>query len=205
MTQEMLDLIRKRRTIRRFADERVSEEQVETLLEMAMSAPNRLNKQPWHFVVIRDRELQKQVADTYRVRPYVEQASVLIAVGANPAESPTWLMDISAAAENLLLAATAMGLGGAWVGAPDTALWGETEALLRHSLGIPPHIRIPTLLAIGYPAEVPPPHGKHDRFVSTKVHYGRWGETDQDGSWATSSVSPLLEPEQEVERAGLLL
>ena len=176
MTEEMLDLIRKRRTIRRFTDEAVSEEQIDTLLEMAMCAPNRLNQQPWHFVVIRDKELQKQIAETYQVRPYVEQASVVIAVGANPAESPTWMMDISAAAENLLLAATAMGLGGAWFGAPDTALWLETEALLREALGIPSHVRIPTMLAIGYPAEERAPHGKHDRFVRTKVHYGRWGE-----------------------------
>ena len=176
MTEEMLDLIRKRRTIRRFTEENVSEEQVDTLLEMAMCAPNRLNGQPWHFVVIRDKELQKQIADTYQVRPYVEQAPVVIAIGANPAESATWMMDISAAAENLLLAATAMGLGGAWFGAPGTVLWHQTEDLLREALSIPPHIRIPTMLAIGHPAVELPPHGKHDRFVRTKVHYGTWGE-----------------------------
>jgi nitroreductase len=176
MTEEMLDLIRKRRTIRRFTEADVSEEHVETLLELAMCAPNRLNRQPWHFVVIRDKELQKQIADAYQVRPYVEQAPVVIAVGANPAESPTWMMDISAAAENLLLAATALGLGGAWFGAPDTVLWDQTERLAREALGIPSHIRIPTMLAIGHPAEEPPPHGKHDRFVRTKVHYGKWGE-----------------------------
>jgi nitroreductase len=101
---------------------------------------------------------------------------VLFAIGANPAESATWMMDISAAAENLLLAATAMGLGGAWFGAPDTAFWDQTEALLREELSIPEHVRIPTILAIGHPAEEPPPHGKHDRFVRTKVHYGKWGE-----------------------------
>ena len=176
MTEEMLDLIRKRRTIRRFTEDNVSEEQVDTLLEMAMCAPNRLNGQPWHFVVIRDKELQKQIAEIYQVRPYVEQAPVVIAVGANPAESATWMMDISAAAENLLLAATAMGLGGAWFGAPDTTFWDQTEALVREALSIPPHIRIPTMLAIGHPAEERPPHGKHDRFVRTKVHYGKWGE-----------------------------
>ena len=176
MTEEMLDLIRKRRTIRRFTEDNISEEQVDTLLEMAMCAPNRLNGQPWHFVVIRDKELQKQIADTYQVRPYVEQAPVVIAIGANPAESATWMMDISAAAENLLLAATAVGLGGAWFGAPGTVLWQQTEDLLREALSVPPHIRIPTMLAIGHPAEEPPPHGKHDRFVRTKVHYGKWGE-----------------------------
>ena len=59
MDQAMLDLIRKRRTIRQFTDEDVSQEQIETLLEMAMCAPNRLDRRPWHFVVIRDKELKK--------------------------------------------------------------------------------------------------------------------------------------------------
>ena len=177
MTEEMLDLIRKRRTIRRFTDQEVSKEQVETLLEMAMCAPNRLDRQPWRFIVIRDKVLQRQVSDACQGRPYyIEQAPVLVAVCANPAESPTWMMDISAAAENLLIAATAMGLGGAWFGSPDTTFWLEMEALLRDALGVPPHIRIPTMLAIGYPDEDLPPHGKHDRFIRTKVHYGKWGE-----------------------------
>jgi nitroreductase len=176
MSEETLDAIRRRRTIRRFTGDDLSEEEIETLLEMAMCAPNRLNRQPWHFVIIRDKALQKQIADTYQVRPYVEQAPVLFAIGANPAESPTWAMDVSAAAENLLLAATAMGLGGAWFGAPDTALWDQTEALLREALGIPAHVRIPIVLAVGHPAQELPPHGKHDRFVQTKVHYGKWGE-----------------------------
>jgi len=176
MTEETLDVIRRRRTIRRFTGDDLSQEEIETLLEMAMCAPNRLNRQPWHFLIIRDKALQKQIADTYQVRPYVEQAPVLFAIGANPAESPTWMMDVSAAAENLLLAATAMGLGGAWVGAPYTALWDQTEALLREALSIPEHVRIPIVLAIGHPAQELPPHGKHDRLVRTKVHYGKWGE-----------------------------
>ena len=176
MNEVMLDLIRKRRTIRRFTDQEVSKEQVETLLEMAMCAPSRLNRQPWHFVVIRDKALQRDICDTCQGNPfYVEQAPVLIALCANPAESPTWMMDISAAAENLLLAATAMGLGGAWFGSPDTTFWIELESLLKDALDVPPHIRIPTMLAIGYPAEELPPHGKHDRFARGKVHYGKWG------------------------------
>lgn len=180
MSEELLDLIRKRRTIRRFTEEDVSEEQVETLLEIAMCAPNRLNRQPWHFVIIRDKELQKVLADAVRVRPYLEEAPVVIAVCADPDTSPTWIMDISAATENLLLAATAMGLGGAWIGVPDTVLWQLGEEILHDSLGIPLNVRIPALVAVGHPAEEPPPHGKHDRFVRTKVHYGRWGELKQD-------------------------
>jgi nitroreductase len=176
MSEQFLDLIRKRRTIRKYTKEDVSQEQVETLLEMAMCAPNRLDRQPWHFVIIRDSAQKERMADILRVRPYIEQAPVIVAVCARPEVSPTWMMDISAAVENLLLAATAMGLAGAWIGAPDTLLWNLLEESLHDSLGIPMDVRIPTLVAIGHPAQELPPHGKHDRLVRTKVHYDRWGE-----------------------------
>ncbi len=176
MSEKLLDVIRKRRTIRKFTDEDVSEEQVVTLLEAAMCAPSRLNRQPWHFVVIRDKELQKQLADLLRVHPYLETAPVVIAVCALPHVSPTWLMDVSAATENMLLAATAMGLGAAWVGAPDTVLWNLCEEALQDALAIPlKDVSIPALVVVGHPAQELPPHGKHDRFDHTKVHYGKWG------------------------------
>lgn len=180
MSEDALDVIRKRRTIRKFTDKNVSEEQVETLLEMAMCAPNRLNRQPWRFVIIRDKELQKQLADLLRIHPYLETAPVVIAVCGLPEASPTWLMDVSAATENILLAATAMGLGTAWLGAPNTALWDLCEEALCDALAIPLNVRIPALVAVGYPAQELPPHGKHDRFDRTKVHYGKWGELKLD-------------------------
>jgi nitroreductase len=176
MNEEMLDLIRKRRTIRRFTAEDVTDEQIETLLEMAMCAPNRLNRQPWHFVIIRDQKVRQQLADILRVHPYLTGAPVAIAVCAAFEASPTWLMDVTAATENLLLGATALGLGGAWVGAPDTVLWNMVEEHLHDSLNIPLSVRIPILVAIGHPDQQFPPHGKRDRYNRTKVHYGKWGE-----------------------------
>ena len=181
MSDNVFDVIRKRRTIRKFTDEDVSEEQVETLLEMAMCAPNRLNRQPWHFVVIRDKGLQEQLADLLRVHPYLETAPVVIAVCGLPKASPTWKMDVSAATENMLLAATGLGLGAAWVGAPDTVMWNLLEETLRDVLAIPyDYVRIAALVAVGHPAQERPPHGKHDRFDSTKVHYGKWGQRKVD-------------------------
>ena len=175
MDQAMLDVIRKRRTIRQFTNEDVSEEQVETLLEMAMCAPNRLDRQPWHFIVIRDKELKKSLAEILRIYTYLEQAPVVIAVCGLPEVSPTWKMDISAATENMALAATAMGLGAAWVGAPDTVMWDRCEEALHEALGISRDgVRIPLLLAVGHPAEELPPHGKHDRFDPARVHYDKW-------------------------------
>jgi hypothetical protein len=68
-----------------------------------------------------------------------------------------------------------MGLGAAWVGAPGTVMWDRCEEALYGALGIQRGgVRIPLLLAIGHPAEELPPHGKHDRFDPTRVHYDKW-------------------------------
>jgi nitroreductase len=86
------------------------------------------------------------------------------------------MMDLSAAVENMLIAATAMGLGTAWVGEPDSKVWTMAEEVMRDALHIPEElgVRIPALIAVGYPAQERPPHGRKDRFDPTKVHYGVW-------------------------------
>ncbi len=180
MTDSLLDLIRRRRTVRRFTEERVSDAQLDALVELAMCAPTRLNRQPWHFVIIRDKALQQGLAELLRIHPYIEQASALIAVCGVPGASSTWLMDVSAATENLLLAATAMGLGAAWIGAPDTTLWNMLEDHLHDTLRIPLDVRIPILVAVGHPDENPPAHGRHDRYDPLKVHHGVWGNVARD-------------------------
>jgi nitroreductase len=176
MSESVLDVIRKRRTIRKFTDQEVSEEQIETLLELAMCAPNRLNRRPWAFVVIRDRELRGHLADLLRLHPYLEDASTVIAVCGWPKRSPTWVLDISAAIENMLIGATSMGLGTAWIGAPDTALWELCEEFLHDALAIPIDVRVLALVAVGHPAQERSPHRKQDRFDETRIHYGMWGE-----------------------------
>jgi nitroreductase len=172
----VLSTIRKRRTIRHFTDQEVSDAQIETLLEAAMSAPSRLNRQPWHFVVIRDEKLQKRLADFLGLHPYVEEAPVLIAVAARPELSTTWMMDVSAAIENMLIAATASDLGTAWVGEPDSVMWTMAEEMLKDALHVPAEVgvRIPALIAVGHPARERQSHGRDDRFDRTKVHYGVW-------------------------------
>lgn len=183
MEETVFDVIRQRRTVRRYTDQEVTDEQIDKLLEMAMYAPNRLNRQPWHFVVIRDQELQNRLAGYLGLHPYLETAPVVIAVGARPERSPTWQMDVSAAIENMLIAATAMGLGTAWVGEPDSVLWGGAEEMLHDALHIPVQlgVRIAALITVGYPAEEPKPHGRHDRFDPTKIHYGSWEERKLGG------------------------
>ena len=174
MDNAVLDTIRRRRTIRRFTEEPVSEEQLETLLSLAMVAPSRLNRRPWHFVVIRDPEVRKRLADLLRIHPYLETASAVIAACATPKSSTTWMMDLSASIQNILVGATAMGLGTAWVGAPGTVLWSICEEMLHDVLAIPLDVRVASLIAIGHPDLSSTPRPRTDGYDATRVHYESW-------------------------------
>jgi len=174
--EQVLDVIRKRRTVRAFTDEEVTDEQVETILQMAMYAPTYMNRQPWHFVVVRDKELQKSLGETLGVRPYIQQASAVIAVYGDPNISNTWDLDGCAAIENMLIAATALGLGSAWAGSPGNLAWGEAEQLMKDALKVPAGFRALSLVCLGHPAKMVVPHTKDERYNKTRVHYGTWRE-----------------------------
>jgi nitroreductase len=174
MGKDMLDVLRKRRTVRRFTNEDVSDEQVDTIVEMGMYAPTYMNRQPWHFVVVRDKALQDQLAETLGVRPYIQEAAVVIAVYGDPRISSTWDLDGSAAIENMLVAAVALGIGGAWAGSPGNVAWEQAEELLQDALKVPTGFRALSLVCLGHPAKEPKPHVKEERFDKTRVHYGDW-------------------------------
>jgi nitroreductase len=174
MEKDVLDVIRKRRTVRRFTDEDVSDAQVETLLEMAMYAPTYLNRKPWHFVVIRDKELQGRLGETLGVRPYLQEAPLVIAVYGDPRVSNTWDLDGCAAVENMLIAATALGVGTAWTGSPGNVAWGQCEEVLREALKVPDGFRALSLVCVGHAAKEPAAHSKEERYDKTRVHYGNW-------------------------------
>jgi nitroreductase len=173
MDTSSLDFIKGRRTVRKFTGESISDEQLRSLLEAAVAAPTRYDIQPWHFVALRNKYFQRQVADTMRVHPYLENADVVVAVWGEPDRSPTWIMDGSAAIENLLLAAHAMGLGGAWAGGPGALGFEAAEALLRKEMDAPADVRLVSVVALGVPAETPPPHGK-ERWNRLRIHRGKF-------------------------------
>ena len=174
MEKDVFDAIRKRRTVRSFTDEEVTNEQVETILEMAMYAPTYMNRKPWYFVIIRDKDLQTKLGETLGVRPYIQQAAVVIAVYGDPKISNTWDLDGCAAVENMLIAATAMDLGSAWAGSPGNVAWDDAEKLMRQALNVPEGFRALSLVCLGHPAKVIVPHTKDERYDQTRVHYGTW-------------------------------
>lgn len=169
-----LQLFRARRTIRRFTAESVSEEDLAALLEAGSIAPSRLDRRPLHYVIIRNSDTKTKIAEALRVRPYIEEAPVVIAVCANPELSDTWEMDGSAAIENMLLAATQLGLGGAWVGSKGSALWEQTVQVLRQVTGIPANIEVVSLVCFGHPAEEKRPYEPGEKMDQQRVHYDHW-------------------------------
>ena len=160
----MLDLIKKRRSIRQYTGEPVSDADVKAMLEAAMAAPSANNVQPWEFVVVRDRDLRQQLAETHPWAAMCAQAPVVFVMCGQERQSNHWLADVSAATENLLLAAAGLDLGAVWVGVYRNQ---QPEDHVRHALSIPRDLRVLCLVPVGHPAESKPPHTKYDE---GKVH-----------------------------------
>jgi len=127
----MLDLIKKRRSIRKYTDEPVSDADIKAVLEAAMAAPSADNLQPWEFVVVQREDLRRQLAQTHPWSWMCADAPVVFVVCSHERRSGHWVEDTSAATENLLLAAT--GLGAVWVGVyPPFAVRGACEGRAGH-------------------------------------------------------------------------
>jgi len=164
----VMSAIRKRRSIRKYTDQAVTDEQIRQLLEAAMAAPSADNIQPWEFVVVREPDLKRKLARTHPWSGMAADAAVVFVVCGDERASRHWVEDASAATENLLLAATALGLGAVWVAVyPDAS----REAHVRQILGIPRGMRVLCLVPVGHPAESKPPRTK---YRESKVHYERW-------------------------------
>ncbi|MDI3538428.1 MAG: hypothetical protein PWP12_702 [Bacillota bacterium] len=166
-----MDPILTRRSIRKYTDQPVPEEDITYLLRAAMSAPSAHNEQPWHFVVIKDRKL---LAEIPKIHPYAQMvpgAQLAIMVCGDLAldtRSGFWVQDCAAATENILIAAQSKGLGAVWVGVYPRE---ERVQSFRLLFGIPENVVPFSLIPVGYPAEQKPPA---DRFNPSRVHYDRW-------------------------------
>jgi nitroreductase len=164
----MLELIKKRRSIRKYTAEDVSDEQVRVMLEAAMAAPSANNIRPWHFVVVRDARRREELSRTQTWAHMCAKAPVVFVVVGDSRASDHWVEDTSVATENLLLAATGIGLGGVWIAAYPQE---SREAYVRQTLGIPDELRVLCLVAVGHPAEEKKPRTQYDE---RRVHKETW-------------------------------
>ena len=153
-------LLRSRFSCRRFADRPVDDATLRALLDDARWAPSGGNLQPWRFVIVRRSRTTAKLAGDAHGQRFLAEAPVVIVVCAVPAESAVRygarggelyaLQDTAAAVQNLLLSATARGLGTCWVGAFD-------EASVSRTLDLPAGWRPMAMVPLGYPAEPPGP------------------------------------------------
>ncbi|MGE5551799.1 MAG: nitroreductase family protein [Bacteroidota bacterium] len=155
MTKDVIDAIKERRTVRKFKADPVPEATVGRLIEAARCAPSAGNIQPWRFSVVLDGNTRLALAEAAAKQDFIAEAPVCIVVSAEPQRSAAQygargeqlycIQDTAAATQNILLAATAYGLGSCWVGAFD-------EAAVRRIVGLPSACRPLAIVAVGYPA-----------------------------------------------------
>ena len=174
MENEAINNIMTRVSVREFTGEKISEAQLDTLLRVAMAAPSAINKQPWAFIVVTD---EAKIAALGEALPY-SRCSNHPAVAIIPCGDLSkaiegemgafWINDVSAATENLLLAAHAMGLGAVWTGLhPDM----NRAKMVQDMLGLPEHIIPLCVVPVGIPAEQP---AVKDKYKQENIHYNAW-------------------------------
>ena len=179
-----LDVIMTRTSIRQFTGDPVSMEQLEILLKAGMAAPTAMNSQPWRFVVLTEKaRIAELLGGGPRSGMFTDAGAVIIVCGQTtmmrkPFGQPDapavemdnifWYEDCSAATENILLAAKALGLGAVWTaGYPAT----ERIAPLAAALGLPENVVPLSIIPVGIPAEDPAPK---DKWNPDNIHWNNW-------------------------------
>ena len=172
----MIELLRKRRSVRKFTSEKIAATLVETLVEAALRAPSSRGINPWEFIVVDDPEtLLKLSGAKQHGSAFLKDAPLAVVVCADTAKSDVCIEDCSIAAIIVQLTAVSLGLGSCWAQIRNRMHDRErsSEAYVRDLLGLPDHVMVETVIGIGYPAERKAliPAGRLQR---DKIHYNGW-------------------------------
>ncbi|MFP4084978.1 MAG: nitroreductase family protein [Desulfonatronovibrio sp.] len=168
---DVMDALFTRRSIRKYKDKPVADEQVKTILEAAMMAPSAGNAQPWQFVVCRDKETMAGIKEINPYAAMAEQAWLGILVCGDLSLEKFagfWVQDCSAAAQNILLAARGLGLGSVWTGIHPIK---EREDGFKKLFDLPQQVIPLAYIVIGHPdQDLKTP----SRFKPERIHYDKW-------------------------------
>lgn len=170
---EKLSLIFGRRSVRKYETRAIANEMLDDLLAAGMAAPSACAKDPWRFVVLRERARLQEIANALPHGTMLASAPLGIVVcgdlnAAHDGQLSYLLQDCSAAIENILLAAHGLGLGACWLGVhPRRARMDDMTRIL----GLPDHIVPVSCIAVGWPAEEKP---ARTRFDAAYVHHEKW-------------------------------
>ncbi len=157
----VLDVIRKRKSVRKYKSDPIPEDVLLRVLEAARLAPSAKNLQPWKFIIIKDEKIKEQLVEACLNQRFIAEAPIVIAACGFPDNCYTkqgrymksWSIDVAIALEHLILQAAEEGLGTCWIGAFE-------EREVKKILGVPENVRVVGLTPLGYPAQEPKDRGR---------------------------------------------
>ena len=168
---DILNLIKTRRSVRDYLDKPIPKETIDKILEAGRWAPSGANIQPWHFIAVTSPELRRQVGNQSKFlfikSMHVSQAPLIIVLCGNP-RSNFYKTDCALAGANIVMEATALGIGSCWIGA-----FNETK--IKEILDIPEKISIIALITFGYFTKNPKPPPKLN--LNQIVHWEKFRNT----------------------------
>ena len=167
---DIMDIIFKRRSVRRFAERALEQETICKLLQAAMAAPTACNSQPWEFIAVTESEMLEGIRERLQFARYNAPCAVVVCgnpeIAHNSCAKHYWIQDCSAAMENILIAAAGLDLGAVWIGVHPMPVVKNVRELFN----IPEHVIPLGIALVGYPAEdaVPAPRTQYDEH---RVHW----------------------------------
>ncbi len=173
----MIELLRARRSIREYADRPLEPEKLELLKEAVLRSPSSRNLDPWEFIFVDDRQLLKKLAGS---KPHgadlLARAALGIVICGDSRESDTWIEDCAIASILTQMTAQSIGLGSCWVQVRNRNFNDRTtsEQYIQKLLQIPEHIKVESIIAIGYPGEKREPLSPAE-LKDAKVHANTFG------------------------------
>lgn len=165
---DTFECIRTRRTTRAFLPKDIPAAAIRKILEAGRLTPSARNLQPWHFVVIQDKRVLRQLGPLCTTGRFIDQAGCAVAVVTDPSNS--WHeIDGARAVQNMELAAWNEGLGTCWIGSMD-------RERIKEFLAIPKHLHLLTILPFGYPTELSPRRRRNKKRPEEVCHWERFGQ-----------------------------
>jgi nitroreductase len=173
--QELYEAILNRRSVRKYLDKPIGQDMLKALILAGMYAPSAMNQQPWRFLAMTDKEKLKELHGKIPQWAVLDEAAAAIVIVADLSLVITpqrnyFIEDCGACAQNILLAAHALGLGAVWLGTHPVP---EREAHARKVLGIADNAALVPfcVISLGYPAQTPK---NPKRWDESRVHWDRW-------------------------------
>jgi nitroreductase len=166
-----MNAIFRRRSIRRYTDKQVSDEMINQILAAGMNAPSAGNEQPWHFIIIKDKETLKRLADFSPHSQMAKDAALAILVCADlnlERHKGYWAQDCSAATENMLIEVAELNLGAVWLGVFPVQ---DRVEYIRQQFQLPQNIVPFSVIPVGYPAQE---MKMVNRYSQERVHQEKW-------------------------------